>query len=850
MCKAKIFSKIDIIAAFNKLRIRKGEEWKTAFRTRYGLYEYLVMPFGLANGPSSFQTYINNVLHGMLDIFCTAYIDDILIYSNSKKKHQEHVRRVLEALRKAGLQADIKKCEFHVTEINYLGLVITNNGICMDPEKVSAVQQWNTPTCVQDVQAFIGFANFYRRFIHSFSSIVAPMIATIKKDVKFEWNNACQEALDLLKQRFTSAPILAHFDYEKECIVETDASDNVSAGVLSQYGEDGKLHPVAFFSRKHSPQEINYEIYDKELLAIIKAFKEWRPMLKGASLPIKILTDHRNLQYFMTTKQLSRRQARWSEYLSRFNFVIQFCPGKLGAKPNALTRRSGAFPKSGDDERIKQMMQTVLKDHNLDPAIKSNDPDPASSKSNGLDLTTPSTPSTLNLDLMTLNISADIDEPTTEEEEAMTLDQLLDQGYEVDPIPNRVLGLLAQGANHSKDLTIADCSNVNGRLHYRGLLYVPDHHALQLHLCRLHHDTPIAGHLGIGNTYELLHRSYYWPDMQRFVRQYVRYCHVCKQSRGSRFRKQGVLQPLPVPEQRWQNISIDLVTGIPAVEGCDAILNVVDKLSKERHYVATTKELNAEGLANLFLKHVWKHHGLPQSIVSDRRSQFISDFWRFLCKKLGVKAQLSTAWHPETDGQTEQINGVMEQYLRTFVNYLQDDWLEWLLLAEFVGNNTESETTKVTFFFANKSFHPRMGFEPTGPPSNTNELNAKTFATRMEEIQGILRGHMLLAQADYEKYANRHRGTAPQYRVGDLVWLDTQNLFTKRPCQKLENWRTGPYPVRRVVSTHAIELTLPDDVRVHPVFHVNLLEPVAMDEPYPGHIQPSPPPIEVDGETE
>ena len=264
----------------------------------------------------------------MLALFCTAYIDDILIYSNSKKEHKEHVRRVLTALRKAGLQADINKCKFHVTEVNYLGLVITSDGIRMDPHKVSAVQQWETPTCVQDVQSFIGFANFYRRFIHGFSSIVAPMIATVKKDVRksnFEWTSACQKAFELLKQCFTTVPILAHFDYEKECIVETDASDNVSAGVLSQYSsEDSKLHPVAFLSRKHSPQEINYKIYDKELLAIIKAFEEWQPMLEGAGLPIKILTNHRNLQYFMTTKQLSRRQARWSEYLSHFNFVIQF----------------------------------------------------------------------------------------------------------------------------------------------------------------------------------------------------------------------------------------------------------------------------------------------------------------------------------------------------------------------------------------------------------------------------------------------------------------------------------------------------------------------------------------------
>ena len=281
-----------------------------------------------------------------------------------------------------------------------------------------------------------------------------------------------------------------------------------------------------------------------------------------------------------------------------------------------------------------------------------------------------------------------------------------------------------------------------------------------------------------------------------------------------------MLQPLPVPEQRWQDLSINLVTGIPKVHACDAICCVVDRLSKKHHYIGMTKELNAEGLTDLFLKHMWKHHGLPQSIVFDRGSQFISNFWGFPCKRLGVTAQLLTAWHPETDSQTERINGimkhingVMEQYLCAFVNYLQDDWLNWLPLAEFVGNNTESETTKVTPFFANKTFYSCMGFESNiRPPTNVNELNADTFANQMEEIQNILQSHMLLAQVDHKKHANHHRGTAPQYRESNLMWLDTQNLFTKRPCRKLENRRTGPYPVRRVINTHAVELVLPEDI--------------------------------------
>ncbi|RKK12564.1 hypothetical protein BFJ66_g18292, partial [Fusarium oxysporum f. sp. cepae] len=281
----------------------------------------------------------------------------------TREEHIEHLKLVLQRLRSAGLFANPSKCEFLVKETKFLGLIVGQEGIRMDPAKVETVKNWKTPTCLTDVQAFIGFGNFYRRFIRDFSKLTAPLNRLTKKDVPFIWDDTCEKAFVRLKEAFITAPILRPFDWTKDVILETDASDYVSAGVLSQYDNEGRLHPVAFFSKKHTATECNYEIYDKELMAIIRCFEEWRPELEGAPSPIRVITDHKNLEYFTTTKLLNRRQARWSEFLSRFNFQITYRPGKQGVKPDALTRRSEDLPKEGD-ERLAHQSQVVLKKEN------------------------------------------------------------------------------------------------------------------------------------------------------------------------------------------------------------------------------------------------------------------------------------------------------------------------------------------------------------------------------------------------------------------------------------------------------------------------------------------------------
>ena len=204
---------------------------------------------------------------------------------------------------------DITKCAFHVTQVPYLGLIIITEEVKMDSAKVDTIINWPTLMNVKDVQSFLGFANFYRRFIYGYSKIAAPLTYLICKDVAFEWSSECEDAFNTLKRAFTSDVYLCHYNPDLKLVVKTDASDYVSGGILSQYDENGVLHPVAYFSKKHSPAECNYEIYDKELMAIICAFKEWRPELEGSLTPVKVITDHKNLEYFMSIKQLSRRQA-------------------------------------------------------------------------------------------------------------------------------------------------------------------------------------------------------------------------------------------------------------------------------------------------------------------------------------------------------------------------------------------------------------------------------------------------------------------------------------------------------------------------------------------------------------
>ncbi|KAH5222643.1 hypothetical protein HBI18_040700 [Parastagonospora nodorum] len=876
LSKAKIFTKLDVIAAFNKLRIADGDEEKTAFKTRLGLFEYLVVPFGLSNAPASFQRFINGVLGDSLDQYVTCYLDDILIYSDSVKEHKKHVATVLRKLREAGLQCDIKKSEFYVTETQYLGLIISTHGIKMCPSKIRAVVEWEPPRNLKDVQAFLGFANFYRRFIPDFSGTVKAMVALTKKGVLFHWDDFCQQGFDKLKAAFVRSPVLAHFDPDKPCLVETDSSDYVNAGVLSQHDDDNILRPVAYYSSKLTPAECNYEIYDKELLAIIKAFEYWRAELEGSPHIIEVLSDHKNLEYFMSTKQLSRRQARWSLFLSRFNFVIKYRPGIQGTKPDSLTRRSQDLPHGDEDPRVKHQHQTILKSYNVDPTIRQPLKLAATQEDESLFIPEDDVPPRPNSP--TSDNPEQADPPSGNESEGESIespetDTLVDeilQASESDEFAQDLLEALRTGQRdlppkyRTKDnyvrVQLGEFSEPSpGLLYYRQQVYVPDNEPLRTKVISLCHELPTAGHKGWEGTYSLLHRDFWWPRYDKDVQRFVRNC-VCQQVRPDRQSPRGFLRPLDVPYRRWGSVSLDFVSGFPpsGKEKYDNVLVVACRMSKLRHYFPCHKTITARQTADLWIQHIFRLHGAPDEVVSDRGPQFVAAFKQRLWQRLNVKSKLSTAYHPQTDGQTEAFNREMIEYLRYFVTKIRSAWHKQLWSAEYSANASFHKSIGMSPFEATYGEQPKIGFEPARPitvPSRevgSSVESADRFVDKMQKVLEHCKGRMAAQRSTMEYYANAHRRPALRYRTGDWVLLklpkDAKTGLESFP-KLLGSWM-GPFRVLEQVAplNYRLELPIYQDNRfnIHPIFHVDRLK-LAPNDNFPSQtvrrhpLQPLPP---------
>ena len=841
--KARWFTKLDVIHAFHRVRIEKGDEWLTAFRTRFGLYEWVVMPFGLCNGPSAFQRFINHVLSEFLDDFASAYVDDVLIYTNgSKEEHYRQVNLVLQRLLDSGLHVDIKKCEFCVTETKYLGFIIeAGKALKMDPAKTQAIRDWKPPTTVKGVRGFLGFANFYRQFIKDFSALARPLTLLTGKDVQFNWTPAADTSFHRLKEAFLKAPVLAQYHPERPTRVETDSSGYSVGGALSQ--ANGHVYqPVAFFSKRMTPAECNYEIYDKELLAIVVALREWSSQLRGVT-EFEIITDHKNLEYFTTTRKLSERQIRWWQELSRYNFCINYRPGKNNAAADALSRREQDMPMSDTDERLQCRNGQLLKmeKHMLKvsraPFPDSKDDDetlwvgPAQ-----LDSAPDKVPDEIPESLQNLWFTAISSDSTY-----LAVAKAIKEG-------SRTLSPALQ-----LRITLAECQIDNhGFLRWRQRLWVPNSEPLRTGLIHYLHDSIMSGHPGRANTNQLVARWFFWPRYSDDIRRFCRNCGICGRTKVWRDRKQGFLKPLPIPERQWRDIAMDFIGPLPKSEGYDMILVITDRLSKGVILEPCNTSISTEQLIELFIRTFYRHHGLPTSIVSDRGPQFISMVWKRFCERLHIKRRLSTAYHPQTDGATERKNAEVEQHLRVLLNDAQDDWASWLPIVQLQMNGGVAASTQIAPFFWSHGYDLEItqdSREHAAPSTRLSPIVAADKAVdRITRATQWAQAAMANAQQQQEVQANRSRKASPSYQVGDKVWLDLRNVKTERPSKKLDS-RYAKFTVVEVVGPLSYRLDTPPGI--HAVFHTDRLK-LASEDPHPSQQldDAQPPPFVVDGENE
>jgi len=553
LSQASWFSSLDLRAGFHQIRLRPGEEFKTAFQTHVGQFEFKVMAFGLTRAPGTFQEAMNSTLAPYLRKFVLVFFDDILIYSTYWEDHLQHIRLVFELLAKDKWKIKLPKCTFAQQEIRYLGHVISAKGVSTDPSKVTAVANWPTPINVRELRGFLGLAGYYRKFVKHFGVISRPLTDLLKKNSVFVWTSVHEDSFNALKHALCNAPVLAVPNFTKPFSIETDASGIGVGAILMQEG-----HPLAFISKALGPKSQGLSTYEKEYLAILLAIQQWRPYLQHNEFII--YTDQKSLTQLSEQRLHTHRQQKVFAKLLGLQYKVIYKKGTDNRVADALSRKSS---------------------HDSECAAL-----------------TSCTPQWI--------------------EEVVA-------GYQKDDQAASIIAKLMLD-----DQAVPNFALHNGLLKYKGRIWIGNNNSLQQKLLSACHSSAIGGHSGIPVTYLRIKKLSAWKGIKSAVRDFVKSCTICQQAKPNRTKLPGLLQPLPVPSTAWQVISMDFVEGLPKSGSADCVLVVVDYFTKYAHFLPLHHPFTAASVAKVFMAQVYKLHGLPSAIVTDRDRVFTSQFWKEL----------------------------------------------------------------------------------------------------------------------------------------------------------------------------------------------------------------------------
>ena len=817
---AKYFSSHDCTWGYHQLRWAPEAIPKTAIRTHLGTFEFLVVNFGSTSAPAQWTRLMEAILREYLGKFVVIFLDDMCIYSETARDHAMHLNLVYRLLAKNSIFLRFGKCFFFTKRFKFLGWIIENGTLTPDPEKLSALQAWPIPTSKQEVRSFTGFCNFYKRLIPQYSKRIAPL-HDLQRDCVPDtaqefasqkcWTDVHTAAFRDVISALCSDPVVHIADPTLPYILDTDASEVAVGGILSQVDASGRSHVIEYYSRRLSASQRNYAPGKLELLALIVTLEHWRHYLKGAPKGLTIITDHEPLLAIKKTKNPSRMLLRWLAFIEQFNFDIQYRKGKENPA-DLMSRPPAGHPALAVP--LEKGIQVTDDDSMPDDAY----PDLSSTPDDALSL------------LIELTVAHGFfrydDDFLNDHITEASLDSLR-QATAADPLFKSVS---AKAKDYRGRFRIED-----GFLWWiksgSPALFVPDSlPALREAIFKQHHGHVTAGHFGAKRTAAKIRQSYWWPNLDREVTDWVKTCAVCLTTKR-KTHPASVLFPHDVPEMPWDVVFMDEVSGLIPSFGYDAIWVFMDKLSKMVHFVPVTKlGLDSPGLAKLFFRHIFRLHGLPRVVVSDRDVRINDDFWLTLFKCAGVHSNMSTPYRPQTDSSGEATVKICIDLCRGFVNSARDDWYDLLPALEFAYNSTPGASGHSPFEL-NGLQQPRSAQTRLidaslrrAPAAGRASLGAsllRRYARVIFDARQYLRE--LATRVAQPVKTVTHKRRQETFQVDDRVMLRHELAGASFPHDKMAPLYVGPFRVVRVVSPSSYELELPASMKVTRTQNVNNL---------------------------
>ena len=821
--QSRFFSTLDLKSGYHQIRVAQGDQHKTAFTTPWACFEFLVMPFGIKTAPSHFMRVMQRVLHGLPNV--VAYLDDVLVHSATFDEHLQHLQQVFDRLRSVNLRLHPGKCVFAQQRCQFLGHIISAEGVAPNPEKIRAILHFPRPTNVKKVRQFLGVTSFFRRHIPEYAKKAQALHQLLRKDNPFIWTAKTSASFEALKHSLIQAPVLKNPDFEREFIVTSDASAFALGAVLTQKfpTQDGTTEefPIAFASRTLKPNELNYTVSEKELLAVIYAVQQFDFYVQGKHFTIRC--DHRPLQYILNSKtSKSARLERWSILLQGYNFTTEYQEGRSIAHADALSRNPPSHMAESAETSENNVYGIIDELDNVITLVPNSEDIPEY-----IPL----------LDIVVLREEQGKDEccrpyltylksgRTEALDDATPLNA---EKYHLSPN----LVLLKEIQTSEGPLT---------RTHYA--VVIPNR--LKQEILMAYHNTPWGGHQGSDKTFRKMAPRVFWPGMRQDIQAFCQSCPSCQKIKITSTKRPNPMSIPRLPSKPFEIVAIDIVGPLPSTEnGKRYLLTVLDHLTRFCEAIPLRTQ-TAKEVGRTFVDQIVCRYGSPKCLISDRGGNFTSHLFRQICAELKIRRVLTTAYHPQSNGALERTHLTIKNTLTAFVHQNQHQWEEYIPKVMFSYNSSPHSATGFSPAYLLFGRELELPLDSLASQDNFQEgKSPSTWPESFQKMRNIFQwvNQRLAYQAEKRKqYYDASRKTKPHgFQAGDLVLIRRQTPFPAGETPKLGFRFSGPFRVARIHPPSTLVIEDPQAPEAKRTVHVDKAIPFKTPTIFPDSRVPDP----------